>query len=117
MRPFAGQYRITRQLELDECGGRIVGRAKQLTVDADRRLLYTDSVGRGYAARVEGERLIAERRFNETACPDSTHFARWTFQRTGEGALVGTVESQWLLPPNCSAPCVVRFHILATPLP
>jgi len=113
---FEGRYRISRQLERDGCGGRIVGRAQTLVVDAERRIVHADRVERHYHARVEGDRLIAENRFTETICPESTHFARWTLERMPDGSLDGTVESQWLLPP-CSSPCVVRFHIQATPIP
>jgi hypothetical protein len=73
-------------------------------------------VADGYAARVDDGELIAERRFAEESCPDSTHFARWRFRRQADGSLDGTVESQWLLPPACSSPCVVRFRIHATPV-
>lgn len=114
--PFDGTYQIERTLKYDSCGGRIVGTATGLVVDAKQGVIHADNPGRLYDARVVGDWLIAEAAFEETSCPDSTHYARWSFVLTPSGALEGMVESHWLLPP-CSDVCFVRFHILATPLP
>lgn len=112
--PFDGRYEIERTLKYDSCGGRIVGTATGLVVNAKEGVLHADNPGRLYEASLVGAWLIAEANFEETACPDSTHYARWSFVQTPTGSLEGMVESHWLLPP-CVDPCFVRFHIVATP--
>ena len=80
--PFDGTYQIERTLKYDSCGGRIVGTATGLVIDAKQGVLHADNPGRLYEARIVGSWLIAEATFEETSCPDSTHYARWSFVLT-----------------------------------
>ncbi len=106
--PFTGSYKVTGTIQHDGCNGEIYFATKNIDIDTER--LHADIVGRDYELRVEEGRLLAEGRFDTRSCPEATIFERWRLTRRPDGALMGTVESLWLLPP-CRTTCLVRFSV------
>jgi len=110
---FAGSYRIDGQAITDGCAEGVYLAARNIVVDPIARSLQADVVERTYAARVDGETLVAEGRFpSPDGCPDSTLYETWVLAREGD-ALTGTLSSTWLLRPDCMHPCTIEFAISA----
>lgn len=115
--PFAGRYRLSGRAIDEGCGGEIELAANEIEIEADTRALHADVVERDYRADVEGDRLVADGRFDvERGCPESTVYERWELARAPDGALEGELLSTWLIWPSCMDVCTVRFSVRADPL-
>jgi hypothetical protein len=102
----------------DGCAGEIVLAARNIAIDPWARTLFADVVDRTYAARAMAGGVVAEVALaNESDCAGTDVVERWTLVPRPDGALVGGLESTWLLPPTCATPCTISFGIVARPSP
>lgn len=111
---FAGTWTIEGSPGADGCMGRVYLAARHVTVDPGSRTLVADVVDRTYAARVEGDALVAEGEFEAAgSCPGKRLEERWTWRRTGPSTLEGRLQSGWVIPPLCAQRCLVTFEVVA----
>jgi hypothetical protein len=109
--PRPGTYRLSGSVLSDTCGGLVGLAAQHLTVAADGHSIHADVVERTYAARRQGDTLVATGGFAEGACPGADLVERWELRATGPGTLRGTLASRWRLPGDCAASCTIVFAI------
>lgn len=112
----AGTFALSGRPTGDGCDGEVVLAARNIRVDPERGSLHADVVDRTYSARWDGERLVAEGRFDvRSACPNSTVFERWELRPSENGGLQGELASTWLRAPGCMQACTIRFAVQAAP--
>lgn len=113
---FGGVYSIAGAPMADGCGGEIYLAAQTITIAPQARTLFADVVNRTYAARVEGQQMIAEGHFEARGtCPETAIYERWVLSMGAGRRLEGSLESLWPRAPTCSNPCLVTFQIAALP--
>lgn len=113
---FGGVYSIAGAPMADGCGGEIYLAARTITVEPQARTLFADVVNRTYAARVEGQQMIAEGHFEARGtCPETVIYERWILSMSADGRLEGSLESLWPRAPSCANPCLITFQIMALP--
>lgn len=115
---FAGTYRLDGTIRADTCHGRLRLAAETIEVRPAERLLVASVVDRRYDARIEGQTLVAEGRFEARGtCDEGTLHERWTLRRADDATLVGAIETLWPLPPDCEHPCRIEVDVVGTPVP